>query len=127
MKKIYLLPLLFTLFLVSSCSVTRQDYSFSHHGTDTIKSNADFDYVARNVMGKAKTSIKMSAWKKMKQQMALNGLMSEAKGNLPVLTANQAFANLSIDVLQTTNGSSSGSVTEITIEVVVSADIIQYE
>ena len=127
MKKIYLLPLLFTLFLVSSCSVTRQDYSFSHHGTDTIKSNADFDYVARNVMGKAKTSIKMSAWKKMKQQMALNGLMSQAKGNLPVLTANQAFANLSIDVLQTTNGSSSGSVTEITIEVVVSADIIQYE
>ena len=127
MKKIYLLPLLFTLFLVSSCSVTRQDYSFSHHGTDTIKSNADFDYVARNVLGKAKTSLKMSAWKKMKQQMALNGLMSEAKGNLPVLTANQAFANLSIDVLQTTNGSSSGSVTEITIEVVVSADIIQYE
>ena len=127
MKKIYLLPLLFTLFLVSSCSVTRQDYSFSHHGTDTIKSNADFDYVARNVMGKAKTSIKMSAWKKMKQQMALNGLMSQAKGNLPVLTANQAFANLSIDVLQTTNGSSSGSITEITIEVVVSADIIQYE
>jgi len=127
MKKIYLLPLLFTLFLVSSCSVTRQDYSFSHHGTDTIKSNADFDYVARNVMGKAKTSIKMSAWKKMKQQMALNGLMSQAKGNLPVLTANQAFANLSIDVLQTTNGSSSGSIFEITIEVVVSADIIQYE
>jgi len=127
MKKIYLLPLLFTLFLVSSCSVTRQSYSFEHHGTDTIKSNADFDYVARNVLGKAKTSLKMSAWKKMKQQMALNGLMSEAKGNLPVLTANQAFANLSIDVLQTTNGSSSGSVTEITIEVVVSADIIQYE
>ena len=127
MKKIYLLPLLFTLFLVTSCSVTRQSYSFEHHGTDTIKSNADFDYVARNVLGKAKTSLKMSAWKKMKQQMALNGLMSEAKGNLPVLTANQAFANLSIDVLQTTNGSSSGSVTEITIEVVVSADIIQYE
>ena len=127
MKKIYLLPLLFTLFLVSSCSVTRQSYSFEHHGTDTIKSNADFDYVARNVMGKAKTSIKMSAWKKMKQQMALNGLMSQAKGNLPVLTANQAFANLSIDVLETTNGSSSGSIFEITIEVVVSADIIQYE
>ena len=127
MKKIYLLPLLFTLFLVSSCSVTRQSYSFEHHGTDTIKSNADFDYVARNVLGKAKTSLKMSAWKKMKQQMALNGLMSEAKGNLPVLTANQAFANLSIDVLQTTNGSSSGSIFEITIEVVVSADIIQYE
>ena len=127
MKKIYLLPLLFTLFLVSSCSVTRQSYSFEHHGTDTIKSNADFDYVARNVLGKAKTSLKMSAWKKMKQQMALNGLMSQAKGNLPVLTANQAFANLSIDVLQTTNGSSSGSIFEITIEVVVSADIIQYE
>ena len=78
--------MLFTLFLVSSCSVTQQSYSFLHHGTDTIKSNADFKYVAHNVKGKAKTTIKMSAWKKMKQEMALDGLMSEAKSNLPKLT-----------------------------------------
>tara|TARA_B100000768_G_scaffold154573_1_gene151294 strand:+ start:100 stop:492 length:393 start_codon:yes stop_codon:yes gene_type:complete len=130
MKKNYLLPLLFTLFLVSSCSVTQQSYSFSHHGTDTIKSNADFKYVAHNVKGKAKTTIKMSAWKKMKQEMALDGLMSEAKSNLPKLTDNQAYANLSVDKLVTTTGqpTTGGLVVEqITIEVVVSTDIIQYE
>ena len=130
MKKMYLLTLLFTLFLVSSCSVTQQSYSFLHHGTDTIKSNADFKYVAHNVKGKAKTTIKMSAWKKMKQEMALDGLMSEAKSNLPKLTDNQAYANLSVDRLVTTTGqpTTGGLVVEqITIEVVVSTDIIQYE
>jgi len=127
MKKIYLLPLLFTLLLFTSCSVTQQSYSYQHHGTDTLKSNADFSYVERNVMGKAKSTIKMSAWKKTTQQLALNGLMSEAKGNLPVLTDNQAFANLSIDQLLTTNQSSGGNVSSVTIEIVVSADIIQYE
>ena len=127
MKKIYLLPIILTLFLMSSCSVTQQSYAYEHHGTDTLKSNADFSYVARNVMGKAKSTIKMSAWKKTTQQMALNGLMSEAKGNLPVLTDNQAFANLSIDKLVTTNQSSSGNVSSVTIEIVVSADVIQYE
>ena len=127
MKKIYLLPLILTLFLVSSCSVTQQSYSFQHHGTDTLKSNADFMYVSHNLKGKAKTTIKMSAWKKTTQQMALNGLMSEAKGNLPVLTDNQAFANLSIDKLVTLNQSSSGNVSSVTIEIVVSADVIQYE
>ena len=130
MKKIYLLPLILTLFLVSSCSVTQQSYSFQHHGTDTIKSNADFSYVAHNVKGKAKTTIKMSAWKKMKQEMALDGLMSEAKSNLPKLGDNQAYANLSVDKLTTVTGSPTqrGLVVEqITIEVVVSTDIIQYK
>ena len=131
MKKIYLIPLILTLFLVSSCKVTQQDYSFQHHGTDTIKSNADFSYVAHNVMGKAKTTIKMSAWKKMKQEMALDGLLSEAKSNLPKLTDNQAYANLSVDRLVTTTGSPTQGggvvVEELTIEVVVSTDIIQYK
>ena len=71
----------------------------------------------------------MSAWKKMKQEMALNGLMTKAKENLPVLTDNQAFANFSIDRLVTTTGSptSAGvSATSITVEIVISTDIIEY-
>lgn len=131
MKKNYLLLLIFTLLLVTSCSVTQQSYSFLHHGTDTLKSNADFKYVAHNVKGKAKTTIKMSAWKKMKQEMALDGLMSEAKSNLPKLSDNQAYANLSVDRLVTTTGTPTQGggvvVEQITIEVVVSTDIIQYE
>ena len=98
---------------------------------DTLKSNADFKYVAHNVKGKAKTTIKMSAWKKMKQEMALDGLMSEAKSNLPKLSDNQAYANLSVDRLVTTTGTPTQGggvvVEQITIEVVVSTDIIQYE
>tara|TARA_B100000780_G_C21076779_1_gene433476 strand:- start:884 stop:1276 length:393 start_codon:yes stop_codon:yes gene_type:complete len=129
MKNFYLLTILFTLFLVSSCSVTQQSYSYEHHGTDSIRLDSDFKYVARNVTGKAKTTIKMSAWKKMKQEMALNGLMTKAKENLPVLTDNQAFANFSIDRLVTTTGSptSAGvSATSITVEIVISTDIIEY-
>lgn len=128
MKKLFtLLTLVFTL---ASCTVTQQTYEFAHHGTDTIKSNANFKYVAKNVMGKAKTTIKLSAWNKLKQQMATDGLLSTAKGNLPSLKDNQAYANVSIDQLTTTKGKQMQggvNVTQITIEVVVSADIIEYE
>jgi hypothetical protein len=127
MKKILLL---FSLALVlSSCTVTRQYYDFAHHGTDTIKANSDFKYVARNVKGKAKTTIKLSAWKKLKQEMATEGLLSMAKQKLPALKNNQAFANVSIDVLRTEQGTGfqgQVDISSITVEVVVSADIIEY-
>jgi hypothetical protein len=66
----------------------------------------------------------------MKQEMALDGLMSEAKSNLPKLGDNQAYANLSVDKLTTVTGSPTQGglvVEQITIEVVVSTDIIQYK
>lgn len=130
MKYLIKSSILGLLVILSSCSITQQTYSFSHHGTDSIKTNSDFSYVQRNVLGKAKSTIKISAWNKLKQQMATNGLLSEAKGNLPKLKDNQAYANVSIDQLTTTKGSpTSGGVDvrEITIEVIVSADIIQYQ
>lgn len=127
MKKILFL---FSLALVlSSCTVTRQYYDFEHHGTDTIKANSDFKYVARNVKGKAKTTIKLSAWKKLKQEMATEGLLSMAKQKLPALKNNQALANVSIDVLRTEQGKGfqgQVDISSITLEVVVSADIIEY-
>ena len=55
--------------------------------------------------------------------------ISEAKSNLPELKANQIYANLSVDVLRTDKGQATSAglnITEITIEVVVSADIIEY-
>ena len=129
MKKIYLPFLLLVGLTFTSCSITQQSYSFQHHGTDAVRTNSDFKYVARNVMGKAKSTIKLSAWKKMTQQMATDGLLSEAKSNLPELKANQIYANLSVDVLRTNKGQATSAginVTEYTIEVVVSADIIEY-
>ncbi len=119
-----MLSLLFT-----GCSITQQDYSFMHHGTDSINTNKDFKYVERNVMGKSKTTYKISAWGKMNQDMVLTGMMSQAKATMPVLGDNQAFANMSIDVLTTRKGTPTGGgmdVNEVTLEVVISADIIEY-
>lgn len=127
MKKISFL-LLFMFFL-TSCSVTQQTYDFVHHGTESIKTDSNFKYVANNVMGKAKTTYYVSSYRKNKQELAPEGLMSEAKSRLPKLKDNQAYANLSIDVLKTLKGNRVGAmidVSEITIEVVVSADIIEY-
>tara|TARA_S200000501_G_C20525295_1_gene613180 strand:- start:124 stop:516 length:393 start_codon:yes stop_codon:yes gene_type:complete len=129
MKNFYLPLLLLLAFSITSCSITQQTYSFQHHGTDSVRTNSNFKYVAKNVMGKAKSTIKLSAWKKMSQQMATDGLLSEAKSRLPELKNNQIYANLSIDVLKTEKGqptTAGVSITEYTIEVVVSADIIEY-
>tara|TARA_B100000900_G_scaffold337646_1_gene299641 strand:- start:90 stop:479 length:390 start_codon:yes stop_codon:yes gene_type:complete len=128
MKKTILTTLLLS-FLLSSCSITQQSYEFMHHGTDSIKTNSNFKYVQRGVMGKAKSTIKISVWNKLKQDMATDGLLAEAKSNLPSLKDNQAYANMSVDVLHTRKGQpTSGGVntTEYTIEVVVSCDIIEY-
>ena len=129
MKNFYLPLLLLLTFSITSCSITQQTYSFQHHGTDSVRSNSNFKYVAKNVMGKAKTTYKVSSYKKYKQEMAPDGLLSEAKSRLPELQDNQAYANLSIDVLTTRNGTATSAginTKEITIEVVVSTDIIQY-
>ena len=130
MKNYLILTLVLFGFLASSCSVTHQAYSFTHHGTDMLKTNGNWKYVAKDVMGKAKTTIKLSAWKKMEQSMVTDGLLATAKSRLPALKDNQGFANLSIDQLVTTEGTPSTGggmiVREITIEVVVSTDIIEY-
>ena len=130
MKNYLILTSILFAFLSSSCTVTHQAYSFDHHGTDMLRTNGNWKYVAKNVMGKAKTTIKLSAWKKMEQSMVTDGLLATAKSRLPALKDNQGFANLSIDQLVTTEGTPSTGggmvVREITIEVVVSTDIIEY-
>ena len=123
------LVLVLAMLFLTSCSITQHTYSFTHHGTESIKTDSNFKYVALNVMGKAKTTYKVSSYKKYKQEMAPDGLLSEAKSRLPELQDNQAYANLSIDVLTTRNGTATSAginTKEITIEVVVSTDIIQY-
>jgi len=123
------LVLVFAMLFLTSCSITQQTYQFTHHGTESIKTDSNFKYVALNVMGKAKTTYKVSSYNKYKQEMAPDGLLSEAKSRLPELKDNQAYANLSIDVLTTKYGSATAagiSAKEITIEVIVSTDIIQY-
>ncbi len=128
MNKYILTLILFITF--TSCTVTRQYYNFEHYGTESIKTNSDFKYVARNVMGKAKTTIKLSAWKKMRQDVVTDGLLADAKSQLPSLDNNQAYANLSVDLLRTETGKGGPQgisvLKEIVLECVVSADVIEY-
>ena len=125
----YIITLIF-LIVFSSCTVTRQYYAFDHHGTESVKTNSDFKYVARNVMGKAKSTIKLSAWKKMRQDLVTDGLLADAKSKLPALKNNQTYANFSVDLLRTETGMGGpqgiANLKEIVLEVVVSADIIEY-
>lgn len=129
MKSILLSLTLIIAFTLTSCNLTKQTYEFSHVGTHSVKTDSDFKYIARNVLGKAKTTIKLSKWRKLKQEMATDGLLAEAKSKLPVLNDNQIYANMSIDILTTQVGESVGKnidIKEITVEVVVSTDIIEY-
>ena len=117
----------------SACSIVNTNYSFLHHGTETIKTDSDFKYVAFNVKGKAKTTYYPNKLRK-KQETVKDGLIAEAKKNLQATTPlqnNQTYANLSIDILETIKAKPLGltgmsSASAITIEVVISTDIIEY-
>ena len=77
-----------------------------------------------------KTTIKLSDWKRMKQDLVTDGLLADAKSQLPDLGNNQTYANLSVDLLRTETGSGAPgggiNIREIVLELVVSADIIEY-
>ncbi len=131
MKNYYKIILLLFIFLTSSCTVYRSYYDFYHHGTESIKTDSDFKYVARNIMGKAKTTYHLTS--RRKQEIVEDGLIATAKANLQSnmpLKDNQAYANLSIDVIKTEKGSGAPggaiAVTTFTVEVVISADVIEY-
>jgi len=119
--------------LLTGCSVSIQTYDFIHHGTESLNSSSSFKYVEQNVTGKAKTTYYPQKWRK-NQDKETNGLISAAKQNLfdmYPLENNQALANVSIDVIKTTKGKPAGLSgvvipDAITVEVVVSADIIEY-
>ena len=130
MKSIILsLTLLFAFTLTNCGSTIHQSYNFNHIGTHSVKTDSKFKYVARNVVGKSKSTINIGKWKKLKQEMATEGLLFEAKSKLPELKDNQIYANMSIDILETRVAKAEGrnlSTKELTLEVVVSTDIIEY-
>ena len=126
--------LIFSVFFVTSCSVISTTHNFYHHGTDSVKTNSSFKYVKFNVIGKSRTTYYPNKLRPSKQQVPVNdGLIADAKANLHSLhplKENQAYANLTIDILNTTKGTpqTTGAiyVEEVTLEAVVSADIIEY-
>ena len=131
MKNLHAL-LVFTALLLASCTVTQTTHSFYHHGTDSVKNNSDFDYVKTGVVGRSSTKYYPTKLRR-EQGVVREGLIADAKNNLHrqhPLQANQAYANMTIDILNTSVGTATqyGVVpTEIILEAVISADIIEFK
>ena len=130
MKKILFAIVVFSITL-SSCTVINTTHQFYHHGTDAIKTNADFVYVKYNLVGRSATKYYPNRIRR-EQGVVRNGLIADAKRNLNLLyqlEKNQAFANMTIDILTTTKGKSSPNgvfADEITLEAVISVDVIEF-
>ena len=131
MKNFSVVFLSFSMLLFTSCYVTSTTHTAMWHGTDSIKTDSNFKYVEYGVVGSASATYYPNKWKR-EQGTVREGLIADAKANMREqyeLKQNQAYANLSIDVLRTTKGKPVGQTTSIdkmVLEVVVSADVIEY-
>ena len=128
-KALFIIALLSVAF--TSCTVIQTTHSFYHHGTDAVKTNADFIYVKQNLVGRASTKYYPNKIRR-EQGVVRDGLIADAKKNLNLqypLKANQAYANMTIDILNTSKGMQTqyGVVAdEITLEAVISVDVIEF-
>jgi hypothetical protein len=127
MKHTLYFALLITLALTTGCVVQNSTHTFQYHGTDNIAAGSEFYYVQYGLTGRSSTTYKPTGGGAVRE-----GLVADAKRDLMQnypLKANQAYANLSIDVIRTTKElqSNSGSnVIEVILQCVISADVIQY-
>lgn len=122
----YLTFLLLSIALCS-CAYQQSTHTFVYHGTDAIPSNKQFYYVAYGVTGTSSALYNVRGGGHVR-----DGLVADAKLDLRTnspLQANQAYANLSIDVIRTETGivtDGTPSISQVQLTCVVSADIIQY-
>jgi hypothetical protein len=127
MKHTLYFALLITLALTTGCVVQNSTHTFQYHGTDNIAAGSEFYYVQYGLTGRSSTTYKPTGGGAVRE-----GLVADAKRDLMQnypLKANQAYANLSIDVIRTTKElqSNSGSnVIEVILQCVISADVIQF-
>ena len=124
-----LFPAIAILFavLLSGCAYQNSHHGFLYHGTDPIGNDSPFFYVATGVTGISKTSYTVRGGGAVRE-----GLVADAKrdlwNNFP-LGPNQAYANLSVDVIRTEKGVLSGggpSISEVFLNCTISADVIEY-
>ena len=119
--------LLVKVALSTGCVIQNSFHSFQYHGTDNIASGSEFYYVQYGLTGRSTTTYKPKGGGAVRE-----GLVADAKRDLMQnypLKANQAYANLSIDVIRTTKeqvGRYGNAVLEVILQCVVSADVIQY-
>lgn len=131
MKNLTTVSLLFLL--LSSCTIpiSISTHSFEHYGTDALRYDADFFYVKSSLTGSS------TATYNYKNGLVggghvRSGLIADAKEKMfkkHPLQPNQAYINMSIDVVHTQNGKVLGEtqvIEQTVVTVVVSADVIQY-
>jgi hypothetical protein len=117
----------FCMITLTSCILTVTTHEFEMVPNMPIGTDSQFYYVKYGVIGTSSTS-----YTKYGGGDVRNGLVADAKANLRnqhLLGPNQAYSNMSVDVLETkagVNTSSGFSTNSMTITVVVEADIIEY-
>jgi hypothetical protein len=126
----YLVAALLFVFIMCtliSCTATITAHSFEMVPNTPIGTDGKFFYVKYGVIGTSSTYYDMYGGGDVR-----NGLVADAKANLRnqhLLGPNQAYSNMSVDVLQTQSGTNSSkgfNATSKMITVVVEADIIEY-
>ena len=122
-----LLLFVFTICTLISCTATITAHSFEMVPNTPVGTDGKFFYVKYGVIGTSSTHYNRNGGGDVR-----NGLVADAKANLRnqhFLGPNQSYSNMSVDVLETKAGihtSQGFSANEITITVVVEADIIEY-
>ena len=128
-KKTDILITLCALFLltITGCSYSVTSHQFMYHGTDFPQTDKDFFYVEEGIFGSASAEYDYRGGGHVRE-----GLVADAKSNMKIgypLKKNQAYANLSIDVMTTVSGkqwNGTRDARKIELTAVVTADIIEF-
>jgi hypothetical protein len=125
--KFKILTILLLAAALTGCSYSVTSHSFTYHGTDYPQTAKDFFYVEEGVFGSATAVYDYNGGGHMR-----DGLIADAKANLKMgqsLQPNQAYANLSIDIMKTETGLRDGNYRNplrFEVTAVITADIIQF-
>ena len=120
------------LCLVSCVSYQNTTHSFTYHGTDNLGLDQTFFYISYGVQGTSNTSYSYRGYGDYIGGDVRAGLVADAKSDLinqHPLEPNQAYANLSVDVMRTEKGGISGGSVDlesVTLTAVITADVIEY-
>ena len=118
---------LFLIVLATGCSYSVTSHQFMYHGTDFPQTDKDFFYVEEGIFGSASAEYDYRGGGHVRE-----GLVADAKADMKIghpLGINQAYANLSIDVMETVSGkqwNGARYARRIELTAVVTADIIEF-
>lgn len=107
-----------------ACKMALTTTEYVHHGTEGLRSDVPFYYVAYNVVGTAAQTYTIKGGGDVQ-----HGALADAKVDLMrqfPLGPNQAYVNFSIDRVQTVFSHLFWGLQKVVVRCVVSADVIEY-